>query len=173
MTEENTRFYELGYLVVPIVPEVEIGAEVDTLKSTITTVGGKIHSEGTPEFIDLAYTMEKTVGSKKSKYAQGYFGWIKFDADPATLAPLKKVLDGNLSLIRYILVKTSIENSIVFKKPKVDAKREVALSEEEMAALIAATEEEAVEEVKDEHEKLPELDIAPVAEVPEEEKEVL
>jgi ribosomal protein S6 len=160
MSEETTkRFYELGYLIIPTVPEVEVGNEVDTLKSAIQKVEGSVEGEGAPEFIDLAYTMEKTVGSKKSKYAQGYFGWIKFDAAPNALEGLKKSLDGNLSLIRYILIKTSVENSIVFKKPKVDAKRESALSEEEMAALIAAAEQESAEEVKAEHEKLPELEV--------------
>ena len=81
MSEETTikRFYELGYLIIPTIPEVEVDAEVTTLKATLEKVGATMHSEGTPEFIDLAYTMEKTVGSKKSKYTQGYYGWIKFD----------------------------------------------------------------------------------------------
>ncbi len=176
MTEEaNTRLYELGYLITPTTPEVEVGGEVDTLKAAITKIDGTVTSEGAPEFIDLAYTMEKTVGSKKSKYVQGYFGWIKFDADPASLEALKKVLDGNLALIRYILVKTNVENTVVFKKPKVDAKRDVFMSEEELAELESAT-EEVVEEVKEEHEKLPDLDTDVVAETPApievEEKEV-
>jgi ribosomal protein S6 len=176
MTEEvNTRLYELGYLITPTTPEVEVGGEVDTLKAAIKKVEGTVTSEGAPEFIDLAYTMEKTVGSKKSKYAQGYFGWIKFDADPASLEALKKVLDGNLALIRYILVKTNVENTVVFKKPKVDAKRDVFMSDEELAELESAT-EEVVEEVKEEHEKLPDLDTDAVAETPApievEEKEV-
>jgi ribosomal protein S6 len=159
MKEETTnRFYELGYLIIPTTPEVEVEGGVATLKSAIEKIEGVIQSEGIPEFIDLAYTMEKTVGSKKSKYAQGYFGWIKFEAAPDALIALKKTLDGNLALIRYILIKTNVENTIVFKKPKVDAKREAVLSEEEMAALILATEEEAGE-TTEEHEKLPVLDV--------------
>lgn len=161
--DKNTRFYELGYLFVPTVAETETGKEVATLKSTIASAGGTVHSEGSPEYIDLAYTMERTVGSKKYKYSQGYFGWIKFDTDPESIAAITKVLDGNLSVIRYILVKTNVENTVVFKKPKVDAKRETALSDEEMQALIAASEaeaaEEEVEEVKAAHEKLPELEV--------------
>ena len=159
MSEENNdRFYEIGFLFTPTTPEVEVEKEVATLKSIIEKEGGAVHSESIPEFIDLAYTMEKTVGSKKSKYSQGYFGWIKFTIDPSAIAPISKAFDGNLALIRYILVKTNVENTIVFKKPKVDAKRETVLSEEEMNALIAATEaESAEEEVKEEHEKLPDL----------------
>ncbi len=157
--QATARFYELGYLIIPTIPEVEIPGEVDTIKGAIEKAGAAMHSEGAPEYIDLAYTMEKTVGSKKSKYAQAYFGWIKFDAQPEAVAAINKVLDGNLSVLRYILVKTNVENTVVFKKPKVDAKRETALSEEDMAALIAASEAEAAQEVKDEHEKLPTLEV--------------
>ncbi len=174
MKEEATnRLYELGYLITPTTTESDISKEVDVLKTSITTIEGEIHSEGNPEFIDLAYTIEKDVASKKMKWNQAYFGWIKFTADPATLETLKKELDGNLSLIRYILVKTNVENTIVFKKPKVDAKREVFMSEEELAALEEAT-EELVDEPQDEHEKLPSLDIESSTPLPvkSEEKEV-
>ncbi len=160
MSEDtNTRFYEVGFLLTPSVAETEVEKEVAALKGAIEKAGGQVHSEGNPEYIDLAYTMEKTVGSKKYKYSQGYFGWIKFESDPETIAPLTKALDGNLSLIRYILVKTNVENTIVFKKPKVDAKRETVLSEEEMDALIAGAEAESAEEEAptEEHEKLPDL----------------
>lgn len=157
MSEDvNTRFYELGYLITPTTGDADVAGEVETLTRAIQKADGTVHSEGAPEFIDLAYTMEKTVGSKKSKYSQAYFGWIKFETDPSSLESLKKVLDGNLALIRYILVKTNVENTIVFKKPKVDAKREVFMSDEELAELENAT-EELVDEVKDDHEKLPEL----------------
>jgi ribosomal protein S6 len=165
MSEENNeRFYEVGYLLLPTTAETEVEKEVTILKSAIETAGGALHSDAYPEYIDLAYTMEKTVGSKKSKYSQGYFGWIKFTIDPSAVAVLTKALDGNLALIRYILIKTNVDNTIVFKKPKIDAKRETVLSEEEMDALIAATEAESADvEVKEEHEKLPDLaaDIAP------------
>ena len=157
-SETNTRFYELGYLITPTTPETGVEAVVSTLKGAIAAAQGSVHSEGTPEFIDLAYTMEKNIGSKKMKWSQGYFGWIKFETDPASLEGLKKVLDGNTDLVRYILIKTSVENTVVFKKPKVDAKRETALSEEDMEALISASEAEAAEELKEEHEKLPDLE---------------
>ncbi len=177
MTEETlSRTYELGYLITPTTPEVEVSGEVDKLKAAITKIEGTILSEGETEFIDLAYTMEKNVASKKLKWNQAYFGWVKFDAAPDTLESLKKVLDGNLALIRYILVKTNVENTVVFKKPKVEAKREAFMSDEELAALEEAT-EEVIEDSKDDHELLPQVseDIAsieePVAEAVEEEKE--
>lgn len=164
MSEEN-RTYELGYILVPTLPETDVETAVATLKSTITTVEGTVLSEGVPEFIDLAYQIEKNVKSKKMKWSQGYFGWIKFTAAPETLEALKKVFDGNLELMRYMLIKTDAENNVVFKKPKVEAKRggEVSFDEGELAEIAAEMDNEEVEDVVEQHEKLPDLadDIAP------------
>lgn len=166
MSEEN-RTYELGYILVPTLPETDVETAVATLKSTITTVEGAVLSEGTPEFIDLAYQIEKNVKSKKMKWTQGYFGWIKFTAAPETLEALKKVFDGNLELMRYMLVKTDAENNVVFKKPKVEAKRggEVSFDEGELAEIAADMDNEEAEDTVEQHEKLPDLadDVTPEA----------
>lgn len=160
MSEKNTRFYEIGYVFAPTIAEHEIEQEIAGISEILEKANGSVHSSGAPEFIDLAYTMEKTMGSKKYKYSQGYFGWIKFEIDPEAITAVSKALDGITGLVRYILIKTSVDNTVVFKKPKGDAKRETVLSEEEMDAIITASEAESAEEdVIAEHEKLPVLDI--------------
>jgi ribosomal protein S6 len=162
MSETGTRAYELGYIMVPTIPETEISAKVEELKAVVTNLGGTINSSGAPEFIDLAYVMEKNVASKKMKWSTGYFGWMKFEAAPEALEALKKVLDGNTELIRYILIKTHLENSVVFKKPKVEAKRDTLIEEIPL--------DEEVEDIQEDHEKLPDLkgEIAPEGEEQEE-----
>ena len=158
MTEESrTRVYELGYILVPTTSESEVASEVDILKGVITTTGGTIHSEGAPEFIDLAYTMEKNVASKKLKWSQGYFGWMKFETTPDMLIVLKKAYDANLALVRYILLKTAAENTIVFKKPKVEALRHNLEDQEEINDELT-DESVSGDDMKEYHEKLPELD---------------
>lgn len=154
MSETNTRLYELGFILVPTTPETEVPAKVDAFKSLVTKLEGVITAEGNPEFIDLAYTMEKTVGSKKSKYSQGYFGWIKFEAAPDTLVALKKALDGEADLIRYILIKTNAANTIVFKKPKVEPKRE-SNQLEELLEEGDIEEDGSVDDESLDHERLP------------------
>jgi ribosomal protein S6 len=152
MSETNTRLYELGFILVPTTPESEVPEKVELLKSLIKGVEGSVVKEGVPEFIDLAYTMERSVGSKKYKYSQGYFGFIKFETSPEMLEALKKALDGQLDVVRYILLKTNPENGIVFKKPKIEAKREIELDDEDII--------DDIEEVEDSisaHEALPEL----------------
>jgi ribosomal protein S6 len=151
-TETITRAYELGYLLVPTAAETEVPALIETLKAAITAAGGTIHSDGVPEFIDLAYTMEKSIASKKFKYSQGYFGWVKFEATPESVESLKKTLDGMTDVIRYLLVKTDLANMVVFRKPKIEAVREMASLDEEIVV-----EESAEDELKEDHELLPDL----------------
>jgi len=153
---EDTRTYELGYILVPTILETEVATAVETLKATIASVEGTVLSEGEAEFIDLAYQIEKNVKSKKMKWNQGYFGWIKFTAAPETLEVLKKAYDGNLELMRYMLIKTDVENNVVFKKPKVEAKRggdEVSFDDIEPLDEDA----EVVEDKQEVHEKLPDV----------------
>ncbi len=167
MSEKNTRLYELGFILVPTTPEVEVPSKVEALKTLIKGVGGTATTEGAPEYIDLAYTMERSLGSKKYKYSQGYFGFIKFETDPESLESLKKSLDANLDLVRYILLKTNPENTIIFKKPKLEAKRDGGVIDEEII--------DEVEEVEDlsAHEALPDLlpELEIVEEVSEKEAE--
>lgn len=168
MSETITRVYELGYLLAPTAPEAEVPALVDALKAAIQKTGGEARSEGAPEFIDLAYTMEKSIASKKMKYSQGYFGWIKFEAAPEAMEALKKALDGMTDVVRYILIKTSMDNAVVFKKPKIEAKRASDTDE-------IIVEESEEDELKEDHEMLPDVtgDIAdtPVAAPETDEKE--
>ncbi len=157
MSEQHTRLYELGFILVPTTSEPEVSTVVGTLKGYITALEGSVTTEGTPEFIDLAYTMEKTVGSKKNKYSQGYFGWMKFELSPDALESLKKSLDGEVSLVRYILIKTNAANTVVFKKPKVEAKREAVVLEEEVLDDDMA-DDGIVDDQSLDHERLPSVD---------------
>lgn len=152
---ETTRTYELGYLLAPTISETQIEASVQTLSDAISTAGGTIVATGAPEYIDLAYTMEKHIASKINRYSQAYFGWVKFDADPETMEALKKVLDSNVELIRYLMVKTSTHNTVIFKKPKIEAKRESS-AEELIDEVLEA--ENTADDIIEDHEKLPDLE---------------
>jgi len=165
MSEEN-RTYELGFILVPTIPESDVEAKVAELKAAITAAEGTVGAEGTTEFIDLAYRIEKNIKSKKMKWSQGYFGWMKFTAVPESQAVLKKALDNNVDLMRYMLIKTDAANLVQFKKPKIEAKRENAsfdeseISEEEIAEANKDIQEDTQEDLKEVHEKLPNLEEA-------------
>lgn len=87
-----------------------------TLKNTFTENGGTIISGEEPVLIDLAYPMTKVVGTTRHKCDSGYFGWVKFEIGKDGLAAVKKSLDGNDDVLRYLLVKTVRENTLLHGK---------------------------------------------------------
>ena len=166
----QARVYELGFLLTPTIADTEVPEVVARFSAAVETLGGTILADGTPEYIDLAYQMEQRIGGKILKWTQAHFGWIKFDLDPAQTEALKKVLDLDQALIRYLLIKTTVENTTIFKKPKLEVKRGQEKEEEiDEEALIAETEAleasgeldavDTAEEGSDlaHHEKLPDL----------------
>ena len=166
MSEKTTRLYELGFILVPTIPELEVPQKVEALKSLVKGEGGVVTNEGTPEYIDLAYTIERTIGSKKNKYSQGYFGFIKFEAEPSALEALKKAFDIEEALVRYLLIKTDEANTVSFKKPKIEAKRGDAAAIDDADL---AVDDESVDDIIAAHEALP--DLLPEVEAIPEEKE--
>lgn len=109
--------YEIGYLILPTVAEDKLAPEVTKLKEALDTIGATVVSDEYPVLISLEYEMVKRIETKNNKFNQGYFGWIKFEADPEEIAKLKKLLDGNKVILRYILITTVKENTIASKKP--------------------------------------------------------
>src|SRR3989338_6813909 len=76
------KIYEIGYHIVPSVPEEKLGAEVSSLKDILEKGKATIISEEVPKLRTLAYEMRKESAGKYSKYNSAYFGWIKFEAEP-------------------------------------------------------------------------------------------
>jgi ribosomal protein S6 len=119
-TEESKggdlKVYEVGYLLVPSVLEEEVGTLYGNLKELISSLGGVMISDEIPLMINLAYTMQKTVQNVRNKYDTGYFGWIKFYMDTEKVLILKKKLDLDANIIRFLILKTVKENTIAAKR---------------------------------------------------------
>ncbi len=112
----DSRIYEVGYLLVPSIPEEEVGAEYGNLKELISSLGGAVVSDEMPRMIGLAYQMSKVVSNIRYKYDNGYFGWTKFEMDPESVLELKKKLDMDAKVIRFLIIKTVRENTIASKR---------------------------------------------------------
>ena len=110
------RVYELGYLLVPTLSEENVPASYGDLKNLIIELGGEIISDEMPKNIALAYSMSKVVQNVRSKFDTAYFGWIKFETDPEKVLELKKKLDMDVNLIRFLIIKTVRENTIAAKR---------------------------------------------------------
>ncbi|MHB1316551.1 MAG: 30S ribosomal protein S6 [Minisyncoccota bacterium] len=130
---DTSKIYELGYILVPSLPDEKIVDEVSSLKNLIVKNGGEVVSSEDPILIDLAYSMTKVVSTDRQKYGRGYFGWIKFEGETDSLAEIKKVLDLSATVLRYLIVKTVRENTLLNGKMVLrKEEREEVLAEAEM-----------------------------------------
>ena len=136
------RIYELGYHLVPTLPEEKIPEVSGAVRGMIERISNGIIAEELPVFINLAYTIVKTIEHKNKRFDDAYFGYVKFEAEPEGIAALEEALKADENILRYLVVKTIRENTYLSKKfPSSTSKERVA--EEE----VVATEEPAVKEV--------------------------
>ncbi len=126
--------YEVGYLILPSISEENIEEEVVNLKNSISETGASFISEEPPSLIGLAYEMTRTIGNKKHRFNNGYFGWIKFEIEAKKIREIKEVLDKNEKLIRFLLIKTVRESTLSPKRSYLkqeSAKRKTASNQDE------------------------------------------
>ena len=112
----GTRVYELGYLLVSSIPEEGVPVIYGNLKEMVSSFGGEMISDEMPKMINLAYTMRKVVSNVRSKFDTAYFGWLKFNMDTEKVLELKKKLDLDPNVIRFLILKTVKENTIAAKR---------------------------------------------------------
>lgn len=110
---DTSKIYELGYILVSSLPDEKITEEVESIKTLLVKNGAEIVSGEDPILIDLAYPMVKVVSTQRQKYSRGYFGWVKFETEGDTLAEIKKALDLSSTMLRYMIVKTVRENTLL------------------------------------------------------------
>ena len=110
--ETTGLVYEVGYLLVPSIPEEGLGGEVSKLKDSLINLGASIISDDYPKMMELAYEMTRSVDNKNQKFSYGYFGWVKFSIDVEEIMKVKKELDKNEKIIRHLLIKTIRENTM-------------------------------------------------------------
>jgi ribosomal protein S6 len=116
-TENDVRIYELGYWFVPTIVEDALEDQVADLTSKLTSKGAVVISEEKPYLRELAYEMCKVIQNKNYYFTEGYFGWIKFEIDPAHVETLTKELQLDPSIIRPMIIQTVRENTVYTKRP--------------------------------------------------------
>jgi len=114
--DTNSRVYELGYLLVPTIIEENLPMVYGNLKELVSSLGGVHVSDDMPKMINLAYAMTKVISNVLNKFKTAYFGWIKFTMDSDKVLELKKKLDLDPNLIRFLILKTVKENTIAAKR---------------------------------------------------------
>lgn len=115
-TKEGFKVYELGIHILPTLSEADVLVEFSKIKSNIEKLEGEIISESDPRMFKLAYEIPKTIKAQKRWYETAYFGWVKFELDASKLAVFDKFVKELDNTLRYIIVKTVRENTLVSKE---------------------------------------------------------
>jgi ribosomal protein S6 len=123
--DSKVSIYEVGYIMVPSIPEENLGGEVTTFKDSLIEKGAVFISDEYPKMMELAYEMSRSIANKKQKFSYGYFGWVKFEATTDNAKIIKDYLDKNETLVRYLMIKTVRENTMSTKRVygKVDSSK--------------------------------------------------
>jgi len=145
------RVYEVGYLLLPSVPEEHIPEFVLSLRNVITKGNGGVLSEEEALMRPLAYEMIKTVAARNERFKTAYFGWIKFETTPKEALEVKKALDMMETVLRFILIKTvretpAISRSISEEESAISPAQTTVSSKKASDALIDKTIDELVVE---------------------------
>ena len=136
------QIYELGYLVLPSLPEGELSNIETKLKDIIAKSGGNVFDGEAPFKLDLAYTMSKTVGSNRYVVNNAYIGWLKFEMEPASVSGVEHAIQKLDEILRFIVIKAPRENSFTF----ADARNKLLEEEKQKEAKDASEEIEVAVE---------------------------
>jgi ribosomal protein S6 len=146
--------YEVSYLLLPSLAVEQVPAKADSVKAILTSAGGVVLGGETPVLIDLAYSMTKVVSTVRHKVSTGYFGWMKFEMDASGMEVVKKNLDADNDILRYLIIKTVKENTLLNGKMKLQkeerARREDEESGEELPEVVKEVAPEELDKSIDE-----------------------
>lgn len=117
--DTTPQVYEVGYHLLPHLSEGDVTAAVKDLGSFLKTQGAVFVGEKAPEKIDLAYAIERRVDGKYQAVRSAYFGWIAFELSPSAIGDVKKFMDMNPSVLRYLITTTSADEVKAVMEGKV------------------------------------------------------
>ncbi len=139
--EGELRVYEVSYLLLPFITEEDAPKEAGRVKEHVSLSGGAVFSEEEePKLIKLAYPMSKIIANKNTNFENAYFGCMKFEGEPESIAKIKKALENNENVLRFLILKTT-KDSVVARKPFTFAVKP-------LKPVTAAAKEEASAEVE-------------------------
>jgi ribosomal protein S6 len=142
--QEGINVYELGFHFVPTVAEDALAVQFSQLKAMIEKRGGEFIAEDFPKMVPLAYEISKTLKSIKKRYNDAYFGWVKFTLKPEDIADLEKEIKAFEPVLRYILISTVRENTLVGSLKERDNNRKASAGKSEAEGEVASTEAQPV-----------------------------
>lgn len=139
------QIYELGYLILPSIPEDGLPDVVNKIKSAIEKAGGKEVAGENPFKSELAYEMTKTIGASRYVVKEAYVGWVKFELEPAEALSLKASLEKIDEILRSLIIKVPREANFTFAEARAKLKEKEVLSSEKSSLEESEAKEMVVE----------------------------
>ena len=137
------RNYEISFWLSPELNDDKLEESFSKIKETIIKLGGTVGLSQLPQLKQLAYPIKKE--------RNGYFGYFQFTINSGLLREVKKELDKNDSLLRYLIVYVPFEN----KQTKVKNPSRIHISK--VAKKQPQTKEPSEIDMKDLDKKLNEI----------------
>ncbi|MCF7835562.1 MAG: 30S ribosomal protein S6 [Candidatus Marinimicrobia bacterium] len=131
--DKTNEQYEIGYLLKATLKEEEVSGFLEKLNEEIQKNKGLVTSEGKTKKQTLAYPIKKELSA--------IFGWIKFSLDSQKIENVKKLLDDNSNVLRFLIIKTKEEKQRKKPATKIFTPAKPPTSEE-----VAETKKEKVQE---------------------------
>ena len=110
--ERDAKLYEYAFHLVPKMSQEDAVSAFTDIKKQITATGATIKNESAPALLNLAYHMDHTVESVRSKYNQAYFAWIILEATGEQINALKEEIKHRTDIVRDLLITTKNESPI-------------------------------------------------------------
>ena len=108
--------YEVGYHIIPTLPEEEVPQQVAAIREMIEERGCIFIAEEFPKMRGLTFAVSKRAAGTRGKFTHAYFGWLKFDLLSSQAVALQRALEANEKIIRFLLIETVRENTLVSTK---------------------------------------------------------
>jgi len=114
--ERDVKVYEIGYLIVPSIPEEKVAGQISIIKDILAKHKAEIIADESAALRDLSYTMVKKIGTVNRRFDSAYFGWIKFEAAPVEVRLIEKEVKEVESVLRLLLISTVREHVLLSSK---------------------------------------------------------
>lgn len=138
--------YELAFIIEPAIAESVLPDCMNKIEEILGRHEAKTSYSETPRLRNLAYTIEKANGGKRSKYKQGHFGWVRFESSGASIEDIGKEVNALSFVIRMLLIHAPKKDVVPVRARPRRMKEEVggakpteADIEKEVDNLIAST----------------------------------
>ncbi|OHA89806.1 MAG: hypothetical protein A3C70_00940 [Candidatus Zambryskibacteria bacterium RIFCSPHIGHO2_02_FULL_43_14] len=119
--KEGLVVYELGFLILPSIPEDKLSDTVDAIRKVVAKANGTEIDAEAPFQHPLSYSMSKTIGASRYVLSDAYLGWIKFEVEPREIQTIKTGIEKIREILRFLLIKAPRETTFTFAKVKATA----------------------------------------------------